>query len=58
MEWIKNKLAINPQSTITSSIDNLEKKIIRLNGSNAISTEHIVKVIYNVVCNICKTCKD
>ena len=45
MEWIKKKLAINPQSTITSSIEDLAKKIGRLNGSNAISTEHIVKVI-------------
>ena len=45
MEWMKNKIAMNPQSTITSSIENLAKKIERLNGSNAISTEHVVKVM-------------
>ena len=45
MEWMKNKLAINPQSAITSSIECLAKKIQRLNWSSAMSTEHIVKVI-------------
>ena len=45
MERLKNKLAVNTQSTMTNSIESLAKKIESLNGSNAISTEHIVKVI-------------
>ena len=44
MEWMKNKSAINQQSTLTSSSENLAKKIGRINGSNAVSTELIGKV--------------
>ena len=45
VSWIKSKLDTDSQSTISSSIDNLAKKIGRLSGSNAISTENIIQII-------------
>ena len=45
LAWIKQKLPSNQQSVISNSIEDLAKKVGRLNESNAISTEHIVKVI-------------
>ena len=45
VDWIKSKSSVNPHSTNTSLMEVLAKKMRRLNESNALTTNHIVKFI-------------